>query len=115
MAWDPSRLCLDDQARIPRREVTPDLHPSALFLQDTDFRRRVITPAAVDGLDQLLLGKGGQGHGDTVFPCQLRGETDVLAHQFGRKEALVPIRLKVATEPALRQTMNTTSATAKGT
>src|SRR4029450_3278185 len=104
------RLFLDDQTRIASRNGPPNLHPSSLFLQEADYRGGVITPTAVHGLDQLLLGESRQRHRDLEFPCQLRSQPDILAHQFGRKETLVPIRLKVATGPAFRQTMNAASA-----
>lgn len=46
-----ARLFLDDQARIPCRKVPPDLHTSALFLQEADFRGGGIAPTAIDGGD----------------------------------------------------------------
>src|SRR5262249_319545 len=109
------RSFLDDQARITRRKVPPDLHASALFLQEADDRGGVITPTAVHGLDQLLLRERSQCHRDLEFPRQLGSQSNVLAHHLSAKEAFVPIWLKIATEPTFRQTMNAASATAKGT
>src|SRR5262249_58022617 len=59
-----ARLFLNHQARVPRRKVAPHLHSGTLFLQAADCPGGVITPTAVDGLHELLLGEGGQGHGD---------------------------------------------------
>src|SRR5215470_4656462 len=55
-----ARSFLDDQSRVPRRKVAPYLHPSALFLQLADCPGGVISPTAVYGLHQLLLGERGQ-------------------------------------------------------
>ncbi len=74
----------------------------------------MIPPTAVDGLHQLLLGQVCQGHGNVVFPAKLGGQPDVLSHQADGKEALLPVGLEIAVEPATRQPVHAARAHAEG-